>query len=90
MKDDFFKKLLKGAKEVVCDRVNFDVGEVCKTPDSSEAIDIPFPNIGKASDGKSGSKKLKVDGDLVNLKDSVFGMSSGDKEGSKRKFRKVR
>jgi len=55
--------------------LDFDVGEVCKTPDSSEAIDIPVPNIGKASDVKSGSKNVKVDGDLVNLKDSVFGMS---------------
>ncbi|MCK5508874.1 MAG: DUF4150 domain-containing protein [Desulfobacterales bacterium] len=58
--------------------------DVCKTPapPSPSPIPIPYPNISKSSDTSKGSKKVKMDGNPIMLKDSEFSMSTGDEAGS--------
>jgi len=57
--------------------------DVCKTPaPPAPPIPIPYPNIAKSSDTAKGSKKVKVDGNPVCLKDSNFSTSTGDEAGS--------
>jgi hypothetical protein len=58
--------------------------DVCKTPapPSPSPIPIPYPNISKSSDTSKGSKKVKMDGNSIMLKDSEFRMSTGDEAGS--------
>ena len=58
--------------------------DVCKTPapPSPSPIPIPYPNISKSSDTSKGSKKVKMDGNSIMLKDSEFSMSTGDEAGS--------
>jgi hypothetical protein len=75
LKDDFMKKLFKAAKEVVSEVVDVNGNDICETPAPAESIPIPYPNIGKSIETTSGSARA---------------MSSGDEEGSKKRFRKVR
>ena len=57
--------------------------DVCKTPaPPAPPIPIPYPNISKSSDTAKGSKKVKMDGNPICLKDSNFMMSTGDEAGS--------
>ena len=58
--------------------------DVCKTPapPSPSPIPIPYPNISKSSDTSKGSKKVKMDGNPIMLKDSEFSTSTGDEAGS--------
>lgn len=61
--------------------------DVCFTPPQTPAtppgVPIPYPNTGMASDTTSGSKKVKVSGKEVMLKDkSYFKQSVGDEAGS--------
>lgn len=57
--------------------------DVCKTPaPPAPPIPIPYPNIAKSSDTAKGSKKVKMDGNPICLKDSNFSMSTGDEAGS--------
>ena len=56
--------------------------DVCKTPTPAGPIPIPYPNIAMSSDTAKGSKKVKVDGEPIMLKDSNFKMSTGDEAGS--------
>jgi len=56
--------------------------DVCKTPSPGGPIPIPYPNIAMSSDTAKGSKKVKVDGEPVMLKDSNFSMSTGDEPGT--------
>jgi hypothetical protein len=56
--------------------------DVCKTPSPAGPIPIPYPNIAKSSDTAKGSKKVKIDGNPVCLKDSNFSTSMGDEAGS--------
>jgi len=57
--------------------------DVCKTPaPPAPPIPIPYPNIAKSSDTAKGSKKVKVDGNPVCLKDSNFSTSTGDEAGT--------
>lgn len=56
--------------------------DVCKTPSPAGPIPIPYPNIAQSSDTAQGSKKVKIDGNPVCLKDSNFSMSTGDEAGS--------
>jgi hypothetical protein len=56
--------------------------DVCKTPSPAGPIPIPYPNIAMSSDTDQGSKTVKVDGNAVMLKGSVFKTSSGDEAGS--------
>jgi len=56
--------------------------DVCKTPTPAGPVPIPYPNIAKSSDTAKGSKKVKMDGNPVCLKDSNFKMSTGDEAGS--------
>ena len=56
--------------------------DVCKTPSPGGPIPIPYPNIAQSSDTAKGSKKVKMDGNPIMLKDSNFRMSSGDEAGS--------
>jgi hypothetical protein len=57
--------------------------DVCKTPaPPAGPIPIPYPNIAQSSDTAKGSKKVKMDGNPIMLKDSNFKMSTGDEAGS--------
>ncbi|NNF08551.1 MAG: DUF4150 domain-containing protein [Candidatus Eisenbacteria bacterium] len=55
--------------------------DVCKTPSPAGPIPIPYPNIAMSSDTDKGSKKVKMDGEKIMIKSSVFKMSSGDEAG---------
>jgi hypothetical protein len=55
--------------------------DVCKTPSPGGPIPIPYPNIGKSSDTAKGSKKVKMDGNPIMLKNSNFKTSIGDEPG---------
>lgn len=60
--------------------------DVCLTPPSPPAgpVPIPYPNTGMASDTTDGSKKVKIDGKEVMLKDgSTFKKSIGDEAATK-------
>jgi uncharacterized Zn-binding protein involved in type VI secretion len=56
--------------------------DVCKTPTPGGPIPIPYPNVAMSSDTAKGSKKVKVDGNPIMLKDSNFSTSTGDEAGS--------
>lgn len=56
--------------------------DVCKTPTSGGPVPIPYPNVAQSADTSKGSKKVKVDGNPIMLKESVFSKSSGDEAGS--------
>lgn len=57
--------------------------DVCKTPaPPAGPIPIPYPNIAKSSDTAKGTKKVKVEGKPVCVKDSNFSTSTGDEAGS--------
>ena len=61
--------------------------DVCFTPPENPAtppgVPIPYPNTGKASDATDGSKKVKVSGKEVMLKNkSNFKKSCGNEAGS--------
>ena len=56
--------------------------DVCKTPTPGGPVPIPYPNISQSADTLKGSKKTKMDGKPIMLKDSEFKMSSGDEAGN--------
>ena len=56
--------------------------DVCKTPSPAGPIPIPYPNIAQSSDTTQGSSTVKVDGNPIMLKESVFATSTGDEAGS--------
>jgi hypothetical protein len=56
--------------------------DVCKTPSPAGPIPIPYPNIAKSSDTSKGSSSVKMDGNPIMLKGSVFSTSTGDEAGS--------
>lgn len=57
--------------------------DVCKTPaPPAPPVPIPYPNIAKSSDTSKGSKKVKMDGNPIMLKGSVFSTSTGDEAGT--------
>lgn len=56
--------------------------DVCKTPSPSGPVPIPYPNSARSSDTSKGSKKVKIDGNPIMLKDSNFSQSTGDEAGS--------
>jgi len=61
--------------------------DVCFTPPQTPAtppgVPIPYPNTGLASDATDGSKKVKISGKEIMLKNkSCFKKSSGDEAGS--------
>ena len=56
--------------------------DVCKTPSPAGPIPIPYPNVSQSSNTSKGSKKVKMDGNPIMLKDSEFSMSTGDEAGS--------
>lgn len=56
--------------------------DVCKTPTPAGPVPIPYPNIAMSSDTAKGSKKVKVDGESIMLRDSNFSTSTGDEAGS--------
>lgn len=61
--------------------------DVCMTPPENPAtppgVPVPYPNTGMAKDTTSGSKKVKISGQEVMLKNkSYFKKSTGDEAGS--------
>lgn len=57
--------------------------DVCKTPaPPAPPIPIPYPNVAKSSDTAQGSKKVKIDGNPIMLKGSVFSTSTGNEAGT--------
>jgi len=56
--------------------------DVCKTPTPGGPVPIPYPNTGKASDTSSGTKKVKVDGQMAMVKGAKYSTSTGDEAGS--------
>ena len=56
--------------------------DVCKTPSPGGPVPIPYPNIGKSSDTSKGTKKVKMNGNPIMLKDSNFKMGIGDEAGT--------
>ncbi len=59
------------------------VPDVCKTPaPPAPPVPIPYPNIAKSSDTDKGSKKVKMDGKPIMLKNSKFSKSMGDEAGT--------
>lgn len=57
--------------------------DVCKTPaPPAPPIPIPYPNIAKSGDTAKGTKKVKVEGKPVCVKDSNFSTSMGDEAGT--------
>jgi Domain of unknown function (DUF4150) len=56
--------------------------DVCKTPSPAGPIPIPYPNIAQSSDTSQGSQTVKMDGNPIMLKESVFSTSTGDEAGS--------
>lgn len=56
--------------------------DVCKTPSPGGPVPIPYPNIAMSSDTSKGSKSVKMDGNPIMLKGSVFSTSTGDEAGT--------
>ena len=56
--------------------------DVCKTPSPAGPIPIPYPNIAQSSDTAQGTTTVKVDGNPIMVKGSVFSTSTGDEAGS--------
>ncbi|HMY56772.1 MAG TPA: DUF4150 domain-containing protein [Pseudomonadota bacterium] len=56
--------------------------DVCKTPTPGGPVPIPYPNVAMSSDTTSGSTTVKCDGNSIMLKNSSFGLSTGDEAGS--------
>jgi hypothetical protein len=56
--------------------------DVCKTPTPAGPVPIPYPNIAMSSDTSQGSQTVKMDGNPIMLKQSVFATSTGDEAGS--------
>lgn len=56
--------------------------DVCKTPSPGGPIPIPYPNIARSADTAKGTKKVKVEGKPVCVKDSNFKTSTGDEAGT--------
>ena len=56
--------------------------DVCKTPSPAGPVPIPYPNIAKSSDLMMGTTTVTIDGSPAAVKDSAFGLSTGDEAGS--------
>ena len=56
--------------------------DVCKTPTPAGPVPIPYPNVAQSSDTSQGSTTVKMDGNPIMLKKSVFATSTGDEAGS--------
>lgn len=58
--------------------------DVCKTQVGSAVVPIPYSNTAVSQNTSNGSKTVKVDGNPIMLKDSVFSKSTGDEAGSQK------
>lgn len=57
--------------------------DVCLTPaPPAPPVPIPYPNIAMSQDTAQGSTQVKMDGNPIMLKGSVFSQSTGDEAGS--------
>lgn len=56
--------------------------DVCKTPTPAGPVPIPYPNIAMSKDTSQGSTTVKMDGNPIMLKGSVYATSTGDEAGS--------
>lgn len=56
--------------------------DACKTPTPGGPVPIPYPNIARSADTAKGTKKVKVEGKPVCVKDSNFSTSTGDEAGT--------
>jgi len=63
--------------------------KLCEDSDTPTGVDIPYPNIGRASDTTSGAKKVKIDRrEGILKKGSLFKGGQGDEPGTVPKFMK--
>ena len=62
--------------------ISFCFPDVCKTPTPAGPVPIPYPNIAMSKDTSMGSTTVKMDGNPIMLKGSVFATSTGDEAGS--------
>lgn len=56
--------------------------DVCKTPCAPSPVPIPYPNIAKSMDTAQGTTTVKMDGNPIMVKGSVFATSTGDEAGT--------
>ncbi len=56
--------------------------DTCKTPSPGGPVPIPYPNVAKSSDAAKVTTTVKVDGNGVMVKGSIFAMSTGDEAGT--------
>lgn len=56
--------------------------DVCKTPGPGGTPPIPYPNLAKSADLVLGTMTVSADGASVAVKDSMFGISTGDEPGT--------
>jgi hypothetical protein len=56
--------------------------DVCKTPTPAGPVPLPYPNVAMSKDTSQGSTTVKMDGNPIMLKESVFATSTGDEAGS--------
>ncbi|MET0091075.1 MAG: PAAR-like domain-containing protein [Candidatus Thiodiazotropha sp.] len=78
-------KVFANGREVSCKKANGKAicafPDVCFTPPQTPAtppgVPIPYPNTGMASDTTSGSKKVKISGKEVMLKNKSHAASQG-------------
>jgi len=85
------KKVFANKMEIACKastgKMICAFPDVCMTPPQTPAtppgVPIPYPNTGMASDTAKGTKKVKINGKEVGLKNkSEFKKSTGDEAGS--------
>ncbi|MCB9398533.1 MAG: DUF4150 domain-containing protein [Acidobacteria bacterium] len=63
--------------------VTFSFPDVCKTPaPPAPPVPIPYPNIAMSSNTINGSMTVKVDGQMVLVKNGFMTPSTGDEPGS--------
>jgi uncharacterized Zn-binding protein involved in type VI secretion len=56
--------------------------DVCKTPTPGGPVPIPYPNLAQSMNIASGSKTVKIQGQMAAIKGCNYSISTGDEAGS--------
>lgn len=56
--------------------------DVCNTPTPGGPVPIPYPNLAQSTNVASGSKKVKIQGQMATIKGCNYSISTGDEAGS--------